>query len=98
MAIVAAAVVSLSIKAAGPAVVGGRRLPAWTGRVIALLAPALLAALVVVDVLGPRWSALNAPVLAGLAATTAARFLRAPMLVAVLVGIATTALIRFALT
>ena len=93
--ILGAAAISLAIKAAGPTLVGRRRLPAWTRGVIALLAPALLSALVVVEVVGPHWSTLNGPVLGGLAATAAAKLLRAPLLLAVLVGIVATALIRF---
>jgi branched-subunit amino acid transport protein len=34
------------IKAAGPVMLGGRELPAWSIRVVACMAPALLAALV----------------------------------------------------
>lgn len=40
------AVVTAAIKGAGPFALGGRELPAWFGRVISLMAPALLAALV----------------------------------------------------
>jgi branched-subunit amino acid transport protein len=40
------------IRAAGPVLLGGRELPAAARSVIALLAPALLAALVVVQTLG----------------------------------------------
>jgi branched-subunit amino acid transport protein len=41
------AVVTVAIKAAGPVALGGRELPAWFQSVVVLLAPALLAALVV---------------------------------------------------
>lgn len=46
------------IKAAGPVALGGRELPPVVQSVLALLAPALLAALVVVSVLaeGDRWA------------------------------------------
>jgi branched-subunit amino acid transport protein len=40
------ALVTAAIKAAGPVALGGRDLPEWSTRVIVLLAPALLAALV----------------------------------------------------
>ncbi|HZN91009.1 MAG TPA: AzlD domain-containing protein [Thermoleophilaceae bacterium] len=40
------ALVTAAIKAAGPVALGGRELPKWFTRVIVLLAPALLAALV----------------------------------------------------
>jgi branched-subunit amino acid transport protein len=39
-------VVTAVIKGAGPLALGGRRLPGWFSAIIALLAPALLAALV----------------------------------------------------
>jgi branched-subunit amino acid transport protein len=94
IAIIAVALVSFTIKAAGPLMLTGRDLPAWSGAVIALLAPALLAALVVVDVLGPRWSAVQWPVVAGLGVVVVAHLLRAPMLLAVLAGVVATALLR----
>jgi branched-subunit amino acid transport protein len=40
------AVITFAIKAAGPIALGGRKLPAWFASVVALMAPALLAALV----------------------------------------------------
>jgi branched-subunit amino acid transport protein len=45
------AVVTAAIKAAGPVALGGRELPGAFSRVIALMAPALLAALVCVSAL-----------------------------------------------
>lgn len=42
-----AAAVTALIKGAGPFALGGRELPAWFSQVVVLLAPALLAALVV---------------------------------------------------
>jgi branched-subunit amino acid transport protein len=94
LAILAVALISFTIKAAGPALLTGRELPRWTRSVIALLAPALLAALVVVHVLGEGWEAVDAPVLAGLGAVVIAHLLRAPMLVSVLVGVVVTAVLR----
>jgi branched-subunit amino acid transport protein len=94
-AIILVAVVSLTIKAAGPALLGDRELPLWSRGIIALLAPALLAALVVTDVAGSHWSDANWPVAGGLAVVAVTRLLlRVPMLVAVLAGVATTALMR----
>jgi branched chain amino acid efflux pump len=43
------AVATVVIKASGPVLLGGRELPAWALRLIALVAPALLGALVVVE-------------------------------------------------
>ncbi len=45
------AVVTALIKGFGPVVLGGRELPAWSAGVIGLMAPALLAALVVISAL-----------------------------------------------
>jgi branched-subunit amino acid transport protein len=45
------AVVTAAIKASGPVALGGREIPLWAASVIALLAPALLAALVVTSAL-----------------------------------------------
>jgi branched-subunit amino acid transport protein len=39
-------VVTVAIKAAGPIALGGRQLPSWFASIVALMAPALLAALV----------------------------------------------------
>lgn len=52
------ALVTFAIKAAGPVALGGRELPARARGVLALLAPPLLAALVVVAAFadGPAWS------------------------------------------
>ena len=45
------AIVTFAIKAAGPVAFGGRALPRWFAAVVALMAPALLAALIVVQAL-----------------------------------------------
>jgi branched chain amino acid efflux pump len=45
------ALVTFAIKAAGPVAFGGRELPPWFASVIALMAPALLAALIVTQAL-----------------------------------------------
>jgi branched-subunit amino acid transport protein len=45
------AIVTFAIKAAGPVAFGGRDLPPWFAGVIALMAPALLAALIVTQAL-----------------------------------------------
>ena len=45
------AAVTFAIKAAGPVALGGRELPEWFGRIVTMLAPALLTALVVTNAL-----------------------------------------------
>ncbi|PSM45199.1 branched-chain amino acid ABC transporter [Streptomyces dioscori] len=93
-AIICVALISFAFKAVGPAVLADRQLPAAARGVIALLAPVLLAGLLVVDMGGPRWTALNGPLLIGLATVAAVRLSRAPMLLAILAGTTVTALIR----
>lgn len=90
------AALNLAIKGAGPAVLGARELPVPARRVIALLAPALLAALVVCDLLGEDWSHVDGVQVAGVAAAATGRMLRAPLLVALVVGAVTAALLRLA--
>lgn len=92
VALVGAATIAL--KAAGPVLVGGRELPGRVARVVALLAPALLAALVAVQVFaGDRELALDARA-AGLAAAALALLARAPILLVVVVAAAATAITR----
>ena len=52
------AALTVLIKALGPVLLGGRELPPWFSRVIVLMAPALLSALVVTSVFatGRSWS------------------------------------------
>jgi branched-subunit amino acid transport protein len=87
-------VATVAIKGVGPVVLGGRELPAPVASVMRLLAPAVLGALVVVQVLeGERGIELDERLL-GLAAAAVALLLRAPLVVVVVVAAATTALLR----
>jgi uncharacterized membrane protein len=84
------ALASFLIKAAGPVVLGDRELPPRVTGVIALLAAALLAGLVVVDTANDfSWS-----LLAGLAVVALGRWRGAPLLPAILLGVAVAALLR----
>lgn len=88
------AVMGVVVKAAGPALVGGRALPRRAGAVIALMAPALLTALVVTSVLSEgRRLTLGADT-AGVAVAGVLLVLRAPLLLACLVAVAVTAGLR----
>ncbi len=92
--VVAVALASAAIKAAGPVLVGGRELSPRAVAVVALLAPALLAALVVSETFGEdRHLVLDERAL-GVAVAAIALALRAPVLVAVALAAATTALVR----
>jgi hypothetical protein len=88
------AVASAALKAAGPLLLGDRQLGPRATRVIALLAPALLTALVVVDTVGAERRLVLDARLAGLAAAGIALLLRAPLLLTIAVAVATTALVR----
>jgi branched-subunit amino acid transport protein len=85
---------TVAIKAAGPLIVGGRELPAGLDAVISLLAPALLAALIVTDTFAREQDLTVDARAAGLACAGAAVALRAPLLVTVLVAAAGAAAVR----
>ena len=88
------AVAGAAIKATGPVLVGGRELPGWATGIIALLAPALLTALVVVDTFGSEQELVLDARAGGLAAAGVAVALRAPLLVTVTAAAAATAGLR----
>jgi branched chain amino acid efflux pump len=82
------------IKAAGPVLLGGRPLPPRVDRVIALLAPAMLAALVAINTFASGRSLTIDARVAGIVAAIVAIRLRAPLLVVVVVAAAVTAVVR----
>jgi uncharacterized membrane protein len=94
--IAALALASAAIRASGPVLLGGRMLPGRVRDVIALIAPALLAALVVVETVGaPEGGALEVdPRIAGVAAAGGALALGGSMLPAVTVAAVVTAVAR----
>lgn len=85
---------TIAIKAAGPVLLGGRPLPARLQSVVALLAPALLAALVATAAVSTgQQLVLDARALGVLAAALSIA-LRAPVLLVVVVAAATAAVAR----
>jgi hypothetical protein len=92
--IIAVALASAAIKAAGPVLVGGRELPPRAVAVIALLAPALLSALVITETFGDDGQLVLDERAAGVAVAAAALALRAPVLLAIALAALTTALVR----
>lgn len=89
------AVATAAIKAFGPVVFGGRELRALLARVIPLLAPALLAALVMTETFGGTGRSLVFDARAGgLVVAGIALWRRAPLYVVVLAAAAATALLR----
>ena len=94
VAIVAVTLASAAIKAAGPILVGGRELPLRMNAVIALLAPALLAALVVTETFGDNGHLVLDERALGVGVAAVALALRAPVLLAVALAALVTALTR----
>jgi branched-subunit amino acid transport protein len=85
---------TIALKGLGPAVLGSRPLPPTVARLVELLAPTLLAALVVVQTLGADDGIVADARLLGVGAAAVAIALRAPLLVVVAVAAVTTALVR----
>jgi branched-subunit amino acid transport protein len=92
--IAALAVGTVALKGGGPALLGRRPLPAAAGRVVALLAPALLAALVAVETVTKGHTLQIDARLAGLGAAAVVLALRRPALLAVIAAVAVTAGVR----
>jgi branched chain amino acid efflux pump len=92
VAIVGAA--TIAIKGAGPVLLGGRPLPERLGRVIGLLAPALLAALVAINTFGVDRALVLDERALGVGAAAVAIWFKAPPLLVVAVAATVTAVAR----
>jgi hypothetical protein len=88
------AATTFAIKAFGPITVGGRELPEWSAKVIASMAPALLAALVVTAALadGEEWAI--GPDTAGVTVAGVGLWFGLPVPAAVFAAAAVTAVLR----
>ncbi|HKB19872.1 MAG TPA: AzlD domain-containing protein [Gaiellaceae bacterium] len=85
---------TIAFKAAGPVLLAGRQLPAPLTSAFELLAPSLLAALVVTQSVGGKDGIVLDARLVGLAAAVVAIMLRAPLIVVVIVAALAAALVR----
>ena len=85
---------TISFKAAGPVLLAGRQLPARLTSAFELLAPSLLAALVVTQSVGGKDGIVLDARLVGLGAAVVAIRLRAPLIVVVVVAALAAALVR----
>ena len=94
LAIVVVGAATVMLKATGPVLLGGRELPPRVNALVGLLAPAVLAALVVTQVVGGDRELVFDARLVGLAAAGAAIALRAPLVLVVVVAAAATAAAR----
>ncbi len=85
---------TITIKAAGPVLLGNRPLPGAVRSVVALLAPALLAALVATTAFGSGQALVLDARAIGLAVAAVALMLRAPILLVVVLAAASAAIAR----
>jgi branched-subunit amino acid transport protein len=92
--VVLVGVATIAIKGAGPLLLGGKPLPPRLGRVIGLLAPALLAALVAISTFGGERALVLDERALGVAAAGVAVGFKAPPLVVVIVAATVTAVAR----
>ena len=94
LAVLAVGAATIAIRATGPVLLAGRELPRRLLGVVELLAPALLAALVVTQAIaGDRRYVFDERLLGLAAAAIAIRF-RAPLLVTIVVAALVTAVAR----
>jgi branched-subunit amino acid transport protein len=87
-------VVTIAFKASGPVLLGRRELPPRVLALVEVLAPAMLAALVVTQTVGGDRELVLDERLAGVVAGGVAVWLRAPLVAVMIVAAATAALIR----
>jgi uncharacterized membrane protein len=92
--VLAVTVANWVMKASGPLLLGNRPLGPRVRRVIALMAPVLLAGLIVTELAGEDWDEVDVAQVSGVVVAGVARVLRAPMLLAVVLGAAAAALLR----
>jgi branched-subunit amino acid transport protein len=85
---------TVALKGIGPLVLGGRRLPERLTGVVSLLAPTLLAALIVTQTFATGGRLVIDARVVGIAAAIVAIALRAPVLVVLLVAAIAAALTR----
>jgi len=86
--------VTIAFKASGPVLFGRRELPPRALALVEVLAPAMLAALVVTQTVGADRSVVLDERLAGVVAGGAAIWLRAPLVAVMIVAAAVAAAIR----
>ena len=94
IAVVLVGAATVALKSVGPVLLGGRPLPDHLTGVVELLAPAVLAALVVTQVVGGDREIVFDARLVGLGAAVVALLLRAPLLVVVVAAAVATAVVR----
>ncbi|MGV9211607.1 AzlD domain-containing protein [Micromonospora sp. RB23] len=94
VAIVALAAINISFKAVGPAILGDRPFPAPVQTAVDALPAALLAGLLMTDLLGQYWRAFDWTLLPGLGLAVALRISGRSHLVCIVAAVAGTAALR----
>jgi branched-subunit amino acid transport protein len=94
LSVLAVTLANWAMKASGPLALGSRQLPRPAQRIVSLMAPVLLAGLIVVDLGGSSWSGLDWQQVLGVGVAGVASALRVPTLGAVICGAAAAALLR----
>ncbi|MFI5713080.1 AzlD domain-containing protein [Kribbella sp. NPDC051620] len=97
LSVLAVTVISSLMKASAPLLIGARKLPPAVIRMTALTAPVLLAGLIVTELGGEHWQALDWTKVVGTATAGGLCLAKVPMLLAVAGGIVVTALLRLSL-
>ena len=85
---------TVALKGVGPLVLGGRRVPGRLTGTVSLLAPTLLAALIVTNTFATGTALVIDARVAGMAAAVVAIVLRAPILVVIVVAAVAAAVTR----
>lgn len=94
LAVALIAVATMALKAVGPVLLGGRQLPGPIGRVVELLGPVVLAALIAVQTFASGEDLVVDARVPGVAAAGLCVWLRAPLLLTVVVAAGVTAAVR----
>jgi uncharacterized membrane protein len=95
IAVAALTVINLVYKGIGPAILGDRILPPRVQGVIDAFPAALLAGLLLVNLLGERWAAADWTALPGLLTASVAWYFRLPQLACVAIAVVVTIVVRF---
>lgn len=85
---------TIALKAAGPVLLGGRELPSQLGGAFEVLAPSLLAALVVTQAVGGDGKLVADERLVGVGVAAVAVRLHAPLILVMILAALSTALVR----
>ena len=96
LVVIGLALINFAYKAIGPAILGDHEFPGVVQRIVDALPAAMLAGLLVVHLLGDRWTSADVTVVPGLAAAVVAWYWRVPQLGCVVIAGVVTIVVRAA--